>query len=732
MAMDYKKADDYIAQADEIEKTLLSNKELFDGEKLYEFQQTTKALKRDIQTAQQQSRKLSIGIIGAMKAGKSSFLNACLFDGKPLLPKAATPMTAALTKISYSSSPGARVHFYNREDWSTILAAAKNYDDALCRAYDEYCQRMELTNRGQPEAMHYSMTYKTLEEYEQELFKCPSEIQRGAKELVRMAAQNPSIEEKLGQVDTLCGNAMEVLDDYVGANGTYTPIVSYVELLSDRPELKDPEIVDTPGLNDPIVSRGIVTKQFLRSCDVVLLLSPCSQFMDAGTISLMANSLPRAGVREVIVIGSKLDSGIANESGFDFPTAYKRAVNSYQTQFRQTIAKAQETGKQNDLIDKLIQRNATPLFVSSTCYTIARKMRDGEALDDSEEHTLSILKGFEGFQEQFLTSLGGIGKVKNALMDVLKRKTEIIEGKNSDLIDTAKRNHQWVLDRILQEVVSSRTKLETVSADELKRKIVNIRDVIDSSRGKLHHIFESAVSSCELKIQQIHPQVTLEMQHHQDIHVEVKSRDEHETIRTGLFGWHREEYRYTVTEYGVETSEVISNIQQYASKCQTYINEEFQHIFNKEKFSQQVKEVVLKAFQKSGQSFDEDDILLPLGNVLKKISIPNIKLDYTPYIDEMESRFQSGYVKNDDIHLLKNFQTRLLNNMECAITQQLEDALTTISGKLNDQAVHFADEIESKLCGELEKLQSQVAEREKYIAGYVRFAEVLRKIKKEI
>ena len=222
------------------------------------------------------------------------------------------------------------------------------------------------------------------------------------------------------------------------------------------------------------------------------------------------------------------------------------------------------------------------------------------------------------------------------------------------------------------------------------------------------------------------------MQHHQDIHVEVKSRDEHETIRTGLFGWHREEYRYTVTEYGVETSEVISNIQQYASKCQTYINEEFQHIFNKEKFSQQVKEVVLKAFQKSGQSFDEDDILLPLGNVLKKISIPNIKLDYTPYIDEMESRFQSGYVKNDDIHLLKNFQTRLLNNMECAITQQLEDALTTISGKLNDQAVHFADEIESKLCGELEKLQSQVAEREKYIAGYVRFAEVLRKIKKEI
>ena len=147
MAMDYKKADAYVIQADEIEKILLSNKELFDREKLYEFQQTTTALKRDIQTAQQQSRKLSIGIIGAMKAGKSSFLNAFLFEGKPLLPKAATPMTAALTKISYSSSPGARVHFYNREDWSTILAAAENYDKALRSAYNDYCQRSLRTVR---------------------------------------------------------------------------------------------------------------------------------------------------------------------------------------------------------------------------------------------------------------------------------------------------------------------------------------------------------------------------------------------------------------------------------------------------------------------------------------------------------------------------------------------------------------------------------------------------------
>ena len=45
---------------------------------------------------------LRIGIVGQVKAGKSSFINALLFDGNDILPKASTPMTAALTVIKYS------------------------------------------------------------------------------------------------------------------------------------------------------------------------------------------------------------------------------------------------------------------------------------------------------------------------------------------------------------------------------------------------------------------------------------------------------------------------------------------------------------------------------------------------------------------------------------------------------------------------------------------------------
>ena len=321
MAIDYEKAKKYLSFVRDVEKTLSSREELFDSEKLIEFKQITSALEQNIEIAKNDSRKLSIGIVGAVKAGKSSFLNACIFDGEDYLPKAATPMTAALTRITYSETPKAIIHFYTKEDWETIEKHSSLYDEALDTEYNSYCQIINDQNiqASQYGAMPVYIQPMSKEEYEVG-FKCKSENQRGAKELTKMV-QDPTLLDKLGTKDEIEGDIIQKLNDYVGTNGRYTPIVSYVELQVDNPYLKDFEIVDTPGLNDPIVSRGIRTKQFLRSCDVVLLLSPCSQFMDSSTVTLMANNLPSAGVREILVVGSKLDSGILNENDNDFAVA---------------------------------------------------------------------------------------------------------------------------------------------------------------------------------------------------------------------------------------------------------------------------------------------------------------------------------------------------------------------------------------------------------------------------
>lgn len=727
MGFDPAKANAYLQQARQIEQTLSEHQELFDEGKFLDFQSVTTALETEIQRAQQDARKLSIGIVGAMKAGKSSFLNACIFGGKDVLPKAATPMTAALTRIRYSETPQATVHFYERKDWEKIEDNAQKYEEQLNTKYSNYCKIYDRSHADSTEGVCSKQVFeRTL--FQQDV----SEVLKSAKELTQMVGSNSAILEHLGDADVLDGDIMAKLQDYVGARGRFTPIVNYVELEVNLPELEDLEIVDTPGLNDPIVSRSYATRQFLRACDVVILLSPCSQFMDANTVGLMANGLPDNGVRKVIVVGSKLDSGLLNEPKGSFAVASQHALNSYKGQFRNTMQQAMRNNpRRAGILEKISESDL--LFVSSTCSSMARKQKQHQPLSPAENLVLQNLhNNFPDFDETLLSSIGGISKVLKTLEAVRQQKAEIIHGKNNTLLETAQINHLRALDKIQQELSSSRTTLKNSTSEQLLQRTEAIQQVMESSRGKLMYIFDGAAIGCKNKVNQLLPQLTLEQQNHQRLDVQTSSEEHHGVEGTGLFGLIKEHYSYTVTNNRVDVSEVVTNLEHHASTCQNTINQEFQYVFNREQLSHRIVEVVLDAFRKSDMEFDEDDIRLPLQNVLNELSSPEIRFDYTTYIDKVESQFPSGYAENDDIHKLKSLQTRLLNEIDQDMGQQLTAALQMAANMLNKQAVTFADRIQELLCGELEKLQGQIQERETYLAAYQQFDKTIQQMKKQL
>lgn len=727
MGFDPAKANAYLQQARQIEQTLSEHQELFDEGKFLDFQSVTTTLETEIQRAQQDARKLSIGIVGAMKAGKSSFLNACIFGGKDVLPKAATPMTAALTRIRYSETPQATVHFYERKDWEKIEDNAQKYEEQLNTKYSNYCKIYDRSHADSTEGVCSKQVFeRTL--FQQDV----SEVLKSAKELTQMVGSNSAILEHLGDADVLDGDIMAKLQDYVGARGRFTPIVNYVELEVNLPELEDLEIVDTPGLNDPIVSRSYATRQFLRACDVVILLSPCSQFMDANTVGLMANGLPDNGVRKVIVVGSKLDSGLLNEPKGSFAVASQHALNSYKGQFRNTMQQAMRNNpRRAGIMEKISESDL--LFVSSTCSSMARKQKQHQPLSPAENLVLQNLhSNFPDFDETLLSSIGGINKVLKTLEAVRQQKAEIIHGRNNTLLETAQINHLRALDKIQQELSSSRTTLKNSTSEQLLQRTEAIQQVMESSRGKLMYIFDGAAIGCKNKVNQLLPQLTLEQQNHQRLDVQTSSEEHHGVEGTGLFGLIKEHYSYTVTNNRVDVSEVVTNLEHHASTCQDTINQEFQYVFNREQLSHRIVEVVLDAFRKSDMEFDEDDIRLPLQNVLNELSSPEIRFDYTTYIDKVESQFPSGYAENDDIHKLKSLQTRLLNEIDQDMGQQLTAALQMAANMLNKQAVTFADRIQELLCGELEKLQGQIQERETYLAAYQQFDKTVQQMKKQL
>lgn len=184
---------------------------------------------------------LTIGVIGQMKCGKSTFLNAFLF-GRQLLPAATTPMTAALSVITYGEQEKVEVEFYTQQEWEELKTLA--------------LRDMEENSDSQTR----------------------SSIQ-AAKELYakseKICSQLPAL------LGTTRQDRIDHLIEYVGADGTYVSIVKSVRIYLPESWLKGVEIVDTPGFNDPVVSREERTKEFLKRADVVLMMLYAGRAFDA-------------------------------------------------------------------------------------------------------------------------------------------------------------------------------------------------------------------------------------------------------------------------------------------------------------------------------------------------------------------------------------------------------------------------------------------------------------------
>ncbi len=215
---------------------------------------------------------LTIGVIGQMKAGKSTFLNAFVFE-RDVLPAATTPMTAALSIITYGEEEKVEVEFYSREEWEEQCLNAK----------------------------------KNIEEITDELIK--SKVQ-AAQELVKKAEKLGSrLEELLGKTQT---DTLDHLIEYVGADGRFVSITKSVKIYYPKEYLKGVEIVDTPGFNDPIVSREQRTTDFLEKADVVLMMLYAGRPFDATDREIIFKHLRKCGIGKLVVGINKYDIPFEN------------------------------------------------------------------------------------------------------------------------------------------------------------------------------------------------------------------------------------------------------------------------------------------------------------------------------------------------------------------------------------------------------------------------------------
>ena len=258
---------------------------------------------------------MTIGVIGQMKCGKSTFLNSFVFEDT-VLPAATTPMTAALSVITYGEQKKVVAEFYTNDEWEEQKAqAARSLDDVAGDTMAE------------------------------------SKI-KAAKELVSKASRLGSyLKDYLGKTRE---DSFDNIIEYVGADGKYVSITKSVKIYYPKEYLKGVEIVDTPGFNDPIVSREERTKEFLKKADVVLMMLYAGRPFDATDRDIIFKNVSQCGIGKVLIGINKYDIPYCSEVNPEDEEQIKDYVKS-------EIAKACRESNDNTLSDILSEAEPIPL-----------------------------------------------------------------------------------------------------------------------------------------------------------------------------------------------------------------------------------------------------------------------------------------------------------------------------------------------------------------------------------
>ena len=256
---------------------------------------------------------LTIGVIGQMKCGKSTFLNSFVFEDT-VLPAATTPMTAALSVITYGEQKKVVAEFYTNDEWEEQKAqAARSLDDVAGDTMAE------------------------------------SKI-KAAKELVSKASRlGSNLRDYLGKTKE---DSFENIIEYVGADGKYVSITKSVKIYYPKEYLKGVEIVDTPGFNDPIVSREERTKEFLKKADVVLMMLYAGRPFDATDRDIIFKNVSQCGIGKVLIGINKYDIPYCSDVNPE------EQIKDY---VKSEIAKACRESNDNTLSDILSEAEPIPL-----------------------------------------------------------------------------------------------------------------------------------------------------------------------------------------------------------------------------------------------------------------------------------------------------------------------------------------------------------------------------------
>lgn len=653
-----------------------------------------------------ENRKLNIGVVGQVKAGKSSFLNTLLFNGKEILPKASTPKTATLTKMEYSEHNIIQVEYYSVEEWEVLE------DNALVDLDDEvYTSAREIVGMVR---------------------------RNGLEPIPYLEMGNEQIE--FATYDDLIAN----LNNYVGEDGKFTPIVKAVTFYLNKKDFKGLSIVDTPGLNDPIASRTIRTKEFMEVCDVVFFLSQSGSFLDKSDWILLSSQLPQKGVKKLVLVASKYDSGIRDilrvqddddifgdddNTADNIPKACniikKKLKKRAKVKVEEFIKDLSARESSFELIE-VIKQCSDPILVSSMACNMAKKKE--EDYTKEERNVYAALKKFSDDIESDLHLLGNFDEVNAIFSDVVAEKEAILEQKAKSFIPTAMAELCACLDEFKGKASKRLSVLEQNDREALLEQKKFIEGQINNIRADITTVFGELNAKLETEKAEGVREIREASKDYLDVRERTGSVTRHGSYTTGHLWW-KKTHHYTYQEHYSYciASDAIDNLRKFSMEAVNQVEKVFSDALELKEIKRRLLNVVVQNFDMGSEKYDSALFRILVEETVAQIEFPVFNIDISDAMNGIAAKFTGELTSAGQKTELTTALSKAISRIYDELCKQLTSSVAEFKSEMKNISKTVESSLLENINNEFETLLSQYEHKENEIAEYKSYIELLDK-----
>ncbi|WP_181353022.1 dynamin family protein [Helicobacter pylori] len=722
-------------------------------------------LEKTLKEMQAKDRDLKVGIIGRVKAGKSSLLNALIFEGVEVLPKAATPMTASLTVLKYAQNLSAQVEFYSPKDILELENEHERYVREFNRIVEEEVKKQKekqsLANRAKegfkslgnklnrnknPEAAPKERVLSDEEILEKARRIAKNTLNEDTK-LVSSYDQYKKM-KKSGSLNTenldphIQANSLQKLNQkllqFVGADGKFMPCTKAVQISLNNPNLKDLEVIDTPGINDPIVSREERTKALLKDCDVVFVISPSNQFLTDSDMSLFDRVSNKEGLQEIYFVASQADSAVLSMSEVEksrqhLPTAFENAQKALSSQLNSIMgALIENYPNQREVFEKAIKNGV--ILASGVCFSMYKDFKNQASWESKKEEYHNALQNLkDAYPDAFnsvdkskesLLLLSNMGAIEERLEKAAKEKEKIISQKLQSYAESQANNLHSFIVQLLQDLEEEKKRVKNADISAIKEQIKAYEKLSGNIETGFREVYEEFILHFINNIRVGLEEVLKKAIQTAKVGAREEEEEEHyiERVKQGGLGglarWFgsivgEKDWGYNEVERTratIKAGAVLDYLTEMHKSCEKALNDSansFKVVFRKELYD--------KVFPVLREIINDDDLI---DEVAFKKSVhavtDKIKFEEFSYTLPSEIRGKTGNLKGYEANTFIQSVGNYVRNFESEAKKDVKGYIQGLREALERQ--NFASDTLKKLQKDMQNLHNQAQNKEQSIA----------------